>query len=539
MKKTLKHFLALVCAVAMLLNVASFAMAEEQAPREITIASNSVGDFSPFSSFGGNTSSRGHVCEGLYARLAFMPKMGIGFDGLEKQMAKTLTLSEDKLTCDIELYDYIYDNQGNHITAEDVVWCYEFGGQISDYFTNVGSVLANIEATGDYTLSLTINTTAPGVMERVLTLMPIVSKSWYENASDTDLSINPACTGTYCIEEYTTGSFVSLVPVENYWQTDDTLRISIDHQLYDRINYMCISEDASRTIALQNKEADVSSKVTPGDIGYFMNEDGTSKEGWTVSSEYRGSFMYLFFNCDESNVFADINLRKAVLYGIDSQMMFLGAGNTVNDGHALKTYGPTVAGDMNDAWLEEDYYDYNPELAAEYLEKAGYAPGELTIRIMMQNSADRIGAATVFQALLSQIGINVEILAYDTALFNSYQYEEDQWDVIFSNGQTNDYLVTQWESHFNEANYENGTRNFIHDEKLQELLKNACEIHDQESVDAFHEYLKEMAYGIGVYESVSYMVAQDKITYITLNGTQNLEMLSLELADDYVSAAAE
>lgn len=501
--------------------------------REITIASTNLGDFSPFGGYGGSSSSRDHMVACLYDYIAVSTSFGSSFDELELQMAKSINLV-DKYTCEIELYDYIHDNQGNPITASDVVWSYEYGKTQGDN-ERVNSYLVSVTQTGDYSVELKINSEAPGAMEYVLTRIPIVSQEWYENATDDDKVYSPAATGTYEIADMLSGSYVVLDAVKDYWQTDDSLRSSISHQLYDKITYKSIPEDTARTISMQNQEADVNTKVSASDIEFYMNEDGSAKEGWTVSSEYRGSFICMMFNCDESNIFSNMALRKAVLYGMDSEAFRLGTGATAVSGRTLKTFGPDIAGDYNTAWENEDYYEYDLEKAQEYLAEAGYAPGELKIRFMTVNDSDRVAACAVFQAQMADLGIEVEIISYDQALYNTYKYDCTQWDIILDNKATSDFLVSVWADVFNSAGYENGGANFVHDDHFQELLDAACNVHDEESVDAFHQYLKEMAYGVGLYEGVSYMVAQDKIVDFALEGTNNMSMLSFGLADDYSS----
>lgn len=563
----MKKFLGVLCAAAMLVNLTACgngsdtaatpddaaadvssdaegggeaAVSESSAgSREITIASTNLGDFSAFGEYGGGSSSRDHIEFCLYDHLAYAPVFGSTFEDLEPQMAKSMELV-DNYTCEIELYDYIHDNLGNPITAADVEWCYEYGtSTTAQPVERLASYLDYVKATGDYSVEVKIKSDYVGAMEYVLTHMPIVSQEWYENATDEERVNTPAVTGTYYIDDMLSGSYVTLKAVDDYWQTDASLQSSVSHQQYDKITYKSIPEDSVRTVAMENGEADVNTKVTGTDLEFYMNEDGTAKDGWTVSSEYRGTYMCLWFNCDESNVFSNEALRKAVAYGTDSEAFRLAAGGTATSGHTIKTFGPTVTSDYNPEWENEDYYEYDLEKAKEYLAEAGYEPGELTVRLMVLNESGRIAGCTVFQAQMAELGINVEIMPYDVALVNAYHYDCTQWDLFFDNQSTADFIVNTWSVNFNNEATDNGTVNFVKDDHLQELLENACSIHDAASVDEFHNYLKDMCYAYGLYEEVSYMTAQDKIVDIALDGTNNLSILSLGLADDYSSAVSK
>ncbi len=496
--------------------------------KEATYALSSASfDLSPF---GGDSGSRHAIRYQLYDFLAVQEQFGEPVDKLQGQMAKSMTM-KNEVTCEVKLYDYIKDCQGNPIKASDVVWAYEYAKKQGD-FGKIGSYMKSIKAMDDFTVEIVANSAGAGVMETLLTGVPIVSQKWFEGASDSDKTSNPACTGTYKITELVTGSTVVVEAVKDYWQTDKAALSYLGHQPVDKITYKVITEAAMRTIGLENKELDAA-PVTATEVHRFMNDDGSSKDGWTVLANENGRFNVLMFNCDKGSVFENKTLRQAVLYAIDFEQVRLGYGNTASSGSTMHDFCVPVAGDYNKAWDSEDYYSHNVEKAKTLLAEAGYKPGQLKIRLMNQNSTTANAGMAVIQAFLGEIGIEVEILSYDQALFNTYKFDSTQWDIIVDSKYTTDYVVSAWALCFDNKSFENGTANFVHDDMLQTLLEKSLYVHDKGSIDEFHNYLKEQAYGVGMFYNYAYIVAQSGITEIGLDGTRNIALNASTYVDNY------
>lgn len=500
--------------------------------KDLTVViSSDVGDLSPF---GGDSGGRHHTYRMLYDCLCASTGLGQAVDELQGQMAKTVTVVDD-YTVDVEIYDYIHDVLGNDITASDVVFSYNTA-IASGTMEKLNGYLGSIEQTGDYSVRITLSSPSKGAMEWCLTTVPIISQSWYESASDADKTSNPATTGAYKLVETVASSHTSLEKDENYWQTDESLRTYYDAQTFDSITMNVITESAMRTIALQNGEADLVQNVSANEISSFLNEDGTNVDGWNVFPDENGRVYVLMFNNDNS-VFADNKaLRQAVLYGIDFEAVRIGYGNTATNGSVCSTFGPDVAGDFNEEWKNEDYYGYDLEKAKELMAEAGYPDGGFTVRLLYQNSTAATAGLTVLQANLADLGITVELTPADQALFNAYKYDDTQWDLIVDTKGV-DFITAGWENVFDSRAFENGSACFTHDDTLQELLMAASNVETSspETIDAFHDYLKEQAYGVGMFWNYVYYVAQDGITGFTQDGFGNLTPNTVSVAEDYVS----
>ena len=543
----MKKLLSIVMVLAMLLSLAACGEtkpaeqpssttpepAVNDGPKEITATIPLTGwDLSPF---GADTGSRYITWNNVYDVLCARVHFGDDVEDLEMDIAKDVKISEDGLTAEIEIYDYVKDSKGNAITAKDVEECYNYaitlGGRST--FTLVKQFMESIEATGDYTLTLKLKKVSAGAMATCLSVIPICNWEWFNTADDVEKTTNPACTGPYYISDMVMDSYITMSKAD-YWQTDESLRTYMAKQPFDTINYKLISEASMRTAALEKKEVDTAD-ISAVDMTFFMNEDGTPKEGYTIHQYAGGGYNALMFNCapGKSPLADNKELRQAIAYAINSREVMYGADQTDATAHVLKDFCDNIAGDYLDKWNDEEYYEQDMDKAKELFEKSGYKPGELKLVLQIMNVGSYNSAATVIQSELKDLGIDVEIKAYDLALFATYKMDFTQWDLLMDSYSTKGYLTDGWNR------IDHGDRNGVQDDHLQELFENAMYNHTDEDLDAFHQYLKEQCYAIGLYANNSFQVAQDKVTKMALDGLGRINVPAFEIADDYATVVAK
>ena len=137
---------------------------------------------------------------------------------------------------------------------------------------------------------------------------------------------------------------------------------------------------------------------------------------------------------------------------------------------------------------------------------------------MTEQNAEQPVVAQLIQAYLSEVGIEVEVLTYDNALFSQYRYQPDQFDMMIGIMGTSGYVVGAWDLQFNSTGTLSGgaAACFAKDSKLQELLELAKgkNTHSVETVEAFASYQREMDYGLGLYVKSSYSVANSRVSAI-------------------------
>jgi ABC-type transport system substrate-binding protein len=451
----------------------------------------------------------------IWAHLCYRPFIGAMLEGGELQMdaAKSVTKVDDS-TYEVELFDNITDSKGNNITASDVVFSYDklkelgFVSEISLYYDSA-------EATDDYKLTIKLADTSEGAIEAVLCDCSIVNQAWYEGATDDEINSDPATTGAYAVTDVQAGSSVTM-EARDYWKTDD--RSDAEFQNVKEIELRCITEASSRAIALENGEVDMA-EISSDDISRF--EDNSD---YNVTTYMNAMTQYLIFNCDESNVCSDVNVRKAIAYAFDAYNMSLSAGECIMSHDVAPNLGP----DYVQAWDNEDYFAMDLEKSAEYLEKAGYAPGELEISLLVSSQAPQ-QPYVALQSMLEEAGIKLTIDAQDRAARQAVQNDPSAWDMSEYSNQVVDFTTTYWNDLFG-----GDTQCFVKDSKLSELLAAATADRSEENMNAFHEYIIDQAYIVGVYTETRHIVSTAGLTDVSLEKL-NPVLNAMSFTDDYTS----
>ena len=460
----------------------------------------------------------------LWAHLVYRPFIGAMLDdGVQMVAAKSVTKVDDT-TYDVEIFDNIVDSEGNQITAADVVYSYDKLAELG-YVTDISANYASSEATGDYTLQIKLKAGTDGAIEKVLSTCSIASQAWYEGASEDEINSNPATTGAYVVTDMQTGSSVTMEAKDDYWKQDD--RADSELQNVNKIVLRCITEASSRSIALENKEVDMA-EISATDVGRF--EDSSD---YNVTKYNNAMSQYLIFNTSDNSPCADVNVRRAIAYAFDSMMMLQGGGSDA--GVISYDVAPNLGPDYVQEWDTEEYFPMDLDKAAEYLEAAGYGPGELEVHLMVSAQAPQ-GPYQAVQAMLEQAGITLVIDAYDRALRQTYDSDPTMWDLSEYSQSVSDFTTSFWNDLFSEENYELGTQGFTQDPTLQELLKAANEDRSEENMNAFHDYVVDNCYMVGLYTETRSIVTSAGLTDICLEKL-NPVLNAMTFTDSYAPVA--
>ena len=431
----------------------------------------------------------------------------------------------DEYTYRITLYENVYDSEGNHITADDVVFSYKTANEQGNMATFLSSY-QDIAKVDDYTVDLTLNSTALGGLTNTTTYVYIVDQDAYEADPD-GMANNPISTGPYKIQDWIPGSSVTLVKNKNYWQTPE-LTTTYSLQNVDEIEYKVITEASQMTIALQTGDVDFVADMAQADLEYFGEGSG-----FKVLSEDAALTQSMLLNCSDVSPTSDKLLRQSICYAIDSQALVDGVMDGV--GSVCMTYGSPVYGDYLEKWDNEDYYNYNPEKAKALLEQSSYNGETITIMSSMLSAHKMI--AQIIQAYLLDVGINAEIVNYDDTLFSNYRWDPEQWDIQIANKGSGDYVASIWRYSFDQSFFGGQTQGFYTDDAMQDLLVKCLDekTHNEENMDAFHKYLKDVCVGYGLIYGKSNYVYVDTIENMVVNPQNAIIPGACTYADDFVS----
>ena len=204
----------------------------------------------------------------------------------------------------------------------------------------------------------------------------------------------PCGSGPYTCDENVEGSHSSYTLRDSYWgEMPDAKQVTIQHY----------TEATTMIADFENGALDVALVVPEDD--YLAAVDGAYGED--VQAKLFPSYDVLSVQLPEYNpVFDDINVRQAIAKAIDFPKF------------AQAIYGSL--GSVADSMLIPNmaYYksigipEYDPEGAKQLLADAGYPDGMDMLLVIPSTPANE-AAATVLQAFMKEVGINLTVESYD------------------------------------------------------------------------------------------------------------------------------
>lgn len=429
-------------------------------------------------------------------------------------LAKSVT-KVDELTYEVELFDYITDSAGNKFTANDIVFGYETGkeiGKVPNF-----RVTESIEVTGDYTFTVHFSENARmGDFEGFFVQVKWVTQAAYEDSAD-KMAQHPVGTGRYTLEEYTSGSNIKFVEREDYWQTDEQYVARSSEAHAKVINYPIIAEAMQRAIAVEGGQLDY------GGISYTDKARLESNPDIGIYEVPDNLTFMLFANMGEGAPTADNkDLRQAIYYGLDNE----GIAAMFSSGYAVPVWD--ISNSNYSDYYEAEYkasgadniYSYNLDKAKELLASSGYDTSR-PLKLLCSSDQACTDIAEIIKTYLAQVGLDVTIDAYQGNMMSSVAEDPANWDIYLLQYASSDYAINVWEKVLNKAKYSwGGTINFVMDETLQEKLSEVRtpEGHTKENVIAFHDYVVDQAWAVGICQGINYFAYRtDKIDTIVMS----------------------
>jgi peptide/nickel transport system substrate-binding protein len=314
-----------------------------------------------------------------------------------------------------ELRKGVKFHDGTPFTADDVVFSFKRGADISSDVRSYMAPIKEVRKVGDYAVDIETHTPFP-ILPDTLTVFDIMSKKWCEDNKaekpvdrrkgiENTASFKANGTGPFRLKERQPSVRTVLVRNFNYW---DKVESNIDE-----IVFTPIGSDATRVAALVSGEIDVMEPVPLQDVDRIK-----STAGYTVlqGPELRTIFLgmdqkrdeLLFSNVKGKNPFKDKRVRQAFYQAIDIETIKSRVMRGASTPTALMV-GPGVNGfqpDMNKR------LPYDVEAAKKLMADAGY-PGGFEVTMNCPN--DRyVNDAAICQAVaanLARIGVKINLQA--------------------------------------------------------------------------------------------------------------------------------
>jgi len=327
-------------------------------------------------------------------------------------LATEWEMSEDGMTWTFQIREGVQFHDGwGELTAEDVQ--YSIMRMIAE--DSIGSPAAQmrnlidtVEVTDTYTV--VINLLSPyAELDRSL-LMDynaggiIVSKAYVEEVGDEEANANPVGTGPYTLAEphQQAGPIVltTIPDFENHWRVTPQ---------YDTVTFLLVPEESTRVAMLLSGEADLA-PISYDSIPAIENAGlaiHSIPQSWVPLIWFGGIVETQEERFVQDQPWADVRVRQALNYAIDRQAI----ADTIFQGQAVPAGAPNPV----PSWIDIAPYPYDPDMARQLLEEAGYADGfDLSLKTLTANPGAELPLiGEIVAQYWTEIGVNVTIIPSD------------------------------------------------------------------------------------------------------------------------------
>ena len=233
-------------------------------------------------------------------------------------------------------------------------------------------------------------------------------------------------TGLYAVQAFEPGVRMVAKRVDDHYKGDSA-------GFFDEVEYIAINDTTARMNALLTGQVDAINRID------FKTEALLKANPNTRIQEVTGNQHYTFPMLSKTAPFDDVNVRRALKYGINRQEMvdkiLLGHGQVGNDtpiGPANQYY----AGDM-------EQLSYDPDKAKFYMKEAGLS--SLDIDLSASNAAfeGAVDAAQLYQASAKGAGININVVQEPADGYWSNVWLKKPWCACYWSGRaTEDWMFS-------------------------------------------------------------------------------------------------
>jgi len=338
--------------------------------------------------------------------------------------------TEDHTTWTFHLRENAIFHDGVPVTAEDVVFSFEYIPKAMPVWESPDTDWESFSIIDDHTLEFTLNAPFGGAYPPGFWL-PIFPKHIWEPYKDDMFSFpndEAIGSGPFKLKEFKSAEYIWFEANEDYWEG----RPGVDELVWKTYG----SKDALY-MALKAGEVDM--------IGYYgcsplVADDFRKTENMEVIVSPGMAIWSLVFNLHKDSPIHDLNVREAIVYGIDRDsildMVYLGYGD--------KVYGP-VYPDLVDYNPDLPQRDYDPDEASRILDEAGYidsdgdgvrndpATGEnLALEMIVPSGwTDIVKTVMMIEDQLEGIGIDIVVKMMDISTFYDFTHApiDDLFDI--------------------------------------------------------------------------------------------------------------
>lgn len=380
------------------------------AARDITIAQSSdLRSNNPGVNRDGNTDGVIlHIVEGL---------VGYTNSGEVKPLlAKSFETSADGLTYTFKLRTDVKFHNGKALSADDVVWNWtrylkpETKWTCRNDFAEGGAAhVTGVKAVDAGTVEITLEKPSAvflGLMSRPeCGYTGIISP---ESVGADGSFIKPIGTGPFQWDEWKKGEYIRLAKFGEYVSPENDGKpdgmVGSKRPLADGIKFMVIPDASTVKAGLESGVLDTA-EISPDLIPEFQSNDKTQ----LIVSRNNGK--NLFYIQTRDKVLSNPGVRRAMAMALDLDELAAAASNGTGEANGSMVSQDSVYFDDT----QKKRLPYDPEAAKKELEAAGYKGEPISIIANKRGNVPSFPAAVMAQAMMQQVGLNVQIEVLDYA----------------------------------------------------------------------------------------------------------------------------
>jgi peptide/nickel transport system substrate-binding protein len=299
----------------------------------------------------------------------------------------------DDTTLEVHLREDVVWHNGDPFSAEDVIFTFERMGQEEEteravaYFETV----SEFEQVDDYTVRIHTDDPDPLLAMR-FAIRPawIIPKDYFEEVGFDGFRFEPVGTGPYRVVSFEPDvALVTEANDEYYMERPNAVGVEM----------RMIPEVSARVAALISGEIDIATALPPD-----QRETVESADGVHAKSVVSLNFHMIRFNTHHPYL-EDARIRRALCHSIDRELLvealWFGEAH-IPQGHQFPDFSEEMT-------FDEFELPYDPDLAQELMEEAGYDGEQLVLRVYPGYYTLYEDAAQAMLEMWAEVGFNVEI----------------------------------------------------------------------------------------------------------------------------------
>ena len=307
---------------------------------------------------------------------------------LQPALATSWSSNDDGSRWTFNLRQGVKFSHGKEFKAEDVIFTFERMFEVGSPHTGVMAEPADIVAVDDYTVRFEFDSPNAVLLEALVKYHALITPS------DVDpelFATQTFGTGPFVLTDFVVGETATFTKNPDYWWEG--------HPYVDELIFVFLTDPQSRAAALKAGIVDIIYDMDTTSVPTIEDDPGSM-----VLQAPSGSYMNLAMNTTEPP-FDNVLVRRALQAATDRNAILqtaqFGLGGIAFD-HPITPTDPVFNAECKPP-------DYDPDLARDLLEQAGYPDGiDLTL-VTATAGAAQVEMATVLKESFAPAGINLEL----------------------------------------------------------------------------------------------------------------------------------